>query len=294
MSKTFPVTAPKSRLVIAGIIVTAIVAWYATHRSQNLPYSQVEEAIKAPVATPVKPATVAIPKSWRSQALSEGVVSYTLSAAERSTLEYDSVNDSLNAAHHPDPWLDGTRYPYVSDVAIGDLQQDDENPNRYTWNGVWQGEGYNRVIDRNYKLVAEREVGVDIELSVTLDKSIIDVRKPNLMITVKNYQNETAQLTNISAFWIDYETGKTIDRIDFPQLPPVYEVTVSRNGGYAGTETKVLEQSGTTTFTYHLAAGQALPIRLTAVNQRFAEQQQEIADLREKGWVVKEVPAPGN
>jgi hypothetical protein len=293
MSKTFPVTAPKSRLIIAGIIVTAIAAWYATHISQNPPYPKVEKTIKAPLATPVKPAvTVAVPESWRSNVLSEGAVSYTLPADHRAALEYDSVNDSLNAEHHQDPWLDGTRYPYVSDVAIENLQQDPDNPYLYTWNGVWQGEGYNRVIDRNYELVAEREGGVDIELSVTWDKSITDVRKPNLIITVQNHQNETAQLTNISAFWIDYETGKTIDRIDFPQLPPVYEVTVSRNGGYAGTETKVLERLGTTTFAYHVAAGQHLPIRLAAVNQRFAEQQQEIVDLREKGWVVKEVKEP--
>jgi hypothetical protein len=296
MSKTFPVTAPKSRLVIAGIIVTAIAAWYATHVSQNQPYPKVEKAIKTTVATQIEePAvTVAVPGSWRSKALSKGVVSYTLSASDRAALEYDSVNDSLNAAHHKDPWLDGTRYPYVSDVAIDDLKQDSYNPYLYTWNGVWQGEGYNRVIDQNYELVAERESGVDIELSVSLDKSITDITKPNLMITVRNHQNETAQLTNISAFRIDYKTGEPIERIDFPQLPPVYEVTVSRNGGYAGTETKELERLGTTTFAYHVAAGQQLPIRLSAVNQRFAEQQQEIADLREKGWVVKEVPAPGD
>jgi hypothetical protein len=296
MSKTFPVTAPKSKLVIAGMIVTAIAAWYATHISQNQPYSKVEKAIKATVTAQIeKPAvTVAIPESWRSKALSKGVVSYTLSADDRAALEYDSVNDSLNVEHHKDPWLDGTRYPYVSDVAIGDLKQDSYNPYLYTWNGVWQGEGYNRVIDQNYELVAEREDGVDIELNVTWDKSITDITKPNLIITVRNHQHETAQLTNISAFWMDYETGETLDRIDFPQLPPVYEVTVSRNGGYAGTETKDLERSGTTTFAYHVAAGQQLPIRLTAVNQRFAEQQQEIADLREKGWVVKEVPAAGD
>jgi hypothetical protein len=291
MSKTFPVTASKSRLVIAGIIVTAIVAWYATHISQRSPFPKVE----APAKTQVKKSTttVAIPATWQSQALSEGVVSYTFSAEDRAALEYDAVSD-LNHEHHQDPWLDGTRYPYVSDVAIADLKQDSAYLNLYTWNGVWDGEGYNRVIDQNYQLVAERESGVDIELSVSLDKSITDRTKPNLIITVRNHQNETAQLTNISAFWMDYKTGEAIDRIDFPQLPPVYEVTVSRNGGYAGTETKELARLGTTTFTYHVAAGQHFPIRLSAVNRRFAEQQQEIADLREKGWVVKEVPAPGN
>jgi hypothetical protein len=77
-------------------------------------------------------------------------------------------------------------------------------------------------------------------------------------------------------------------------LPPVYEVTASRNGGYAGIETKALEPLGTTTFAYHVAAGQQnLPIRLTAVNRLFAERQQEIYDLQAKGWIVKEVPAPG-
>jgi hypothetical protein len=140
-------------------------------------------------------------------------------------------------------------------------------------------------------IVAERESGVDIELGIYLDKSITDITKPNLIVTIRNHQNETAQLTNISAFWIDYKTGKIIDRIDFPQLPPAYEVTVSRNGGYAGTETKELARLGTTTFAYHVAADQNLPIRLTAINQGFWQQQQQIADLREKGWVVKEVPA---
>jgi len=295
MSKTFPTFAPtKPRFVRVGIAMMAIAAWYSVNLSQPQPFNENKtmKAIKTQVNTAKKFATtVAVPANWQTQNLSEGVTAYTLPSEYKTTLEYDAMNDE----NPQDSGLDGTRNPYVSDISGSDLIQDSHHRNHYSWNGVWQGEGYNRVLDQNYQLVAERENSVDIHLSISLDTSITDVTKPNLIITVKSNQDKTAQLTNISAFQIDSETGKTLDRQDFPQLPPVYEVTVSRNGGYAGMEAKVLEPLGTTTFAYHVSANQLtqnLPIQLTAVNRLFAERQQEIYDLQAKGWVVKEVPAP--
>ncbi|MBW4515989.1 MAG: hypothetical protein KME11_12290 [Timaviella obliquedivisa GSE-PSE-MK23-08B] len=293
MSKTSPAFAPiKPSFVTVGIAITAIACWYSVNVSQLQPLNEIGEVTKTQIKETQKSSTtVAVPEGWRTENLAEGVTAYTLPAQYKTELEYDAVNnvDTLDLR------LDGTRYPYVSDISQSDLTQDPHHPNHYFWKGVWQGEGYNRVLDRNHQLVAERENSVDIHLSISLDTSVTDATKPNLIITVKSDQDETAQLTNISAFRIDSETGKTLDRRDFAQLPPVYEVTASRNGGYAGTEIKALEPLGTVTFAYHVSAEQVqqnLPIRLTAVNRLFTERQQEIYDLQAKGWVVKEVPAP--
>jgi hypothetical protein len=293
MSKTSLVFAPtKPRFIIVGIAMMAIASWYSVNVSQLQPLNKAMKTIKTQVKEVKKSSiTVAVPEGWQTENPTEGVTVYTLPAGYQAALESDVLND-MDTQYSE---LDGTRHPYVNDISEADLTQDSHNPKHYSWNGVWQGEGYNRMLDHNNQLVAEREKSVDIYLSISLDTSITDVTRPNLIITVKNTQNETAQLTNISAFRIDSKTGKTLDRQDFPQLPPVYEVTASRNGGYAGTETKELEPLGTTTFAYHVSAEQIkqnLPIRLTAVNRLFDERQQEIYDLQAKGWVVKEVPAP--
>lgn len=290
MSKTSPAFVPtKSRFVTVGIVAMAIASWYSVNLSQIQPLNETAKAVKAQIKEVKRSTvTVAVPKEWQTENLTEGVTAYTLPTEYKTELEYDAMND----VDTQELGLDGTRHPYVSDISKSDLAQDSHNPNHYSWKGVWQGEGYNRVLDQNHHLVAERENSVDIHLSISLDTGITDATKPNLIITVKSDQDKTAQLTNISAFQIDAKTGKTLDRQDFPQLPPVYEVTVSRNGGYAGTETKELQPLGTAIFAYHVSAEQQLPIRLAAVNRLFAERQQEIYDLQAKGWIVKEVPAP--
>ena len=297
MSKTSPAFAPaRPRFVIVGIAVMAIASWYSVNLSQPQPLKETVKAIETQVKKVEKSsAKVAVPGDWQTENPVEGVTVYTLPPEYKTDLGYDAVNDGETQDSGQELELDGTRHPYVSDISEADLTQDSHNPKRYFWNGVWQGEGYNRRLDRNDHLVAEREKSVDIYLSISLETSITDVTKPNLIITIKSNQDKTAQLTNISAFRIDSKTGKTLDRQDFPQLPPVYEVTASRNGGFAGTEIKELEPLGTATFAYHVSAEQVkqnLPIRLNAVNRLFAERQQEIYDLQAKGWVVKEVPAP--
>jgi hypothetical protein len=295
MSKTSPAfVLTKPSFVVVGIIWVAIASWYSVNLSQTQPLNETVNVVETQIKEIKKPTTtVAVPKGWQTENPTAGVTAYTLPAEYKTALEYDAVNNIEIQGSE----LDGTRHPYVSDISETDLTQDSQNPNHYSWQGVWQGEGYNRVLDQDHQLVAERENSVDIYLSIALDTSITDVTKPNLIITVKSDQDKTAQLTNISAFRVDPKTGKTLDRQDFPQLPPVYEVTASRNGGYAGTEMKELEPLGTVTFAYHVSAKQVkqnLPLRLSAVNRLFAERQQEIYDLQAKGWIVKEVPAPRN
>ena len=293
MSKTSPAfVLTKPRFVVVGIIWVAIASWYSVNLSQLQPLNEGIKAVRIqPKEVEKSFVKVAVPKGWQTENPTEGVTAYTLPAKYTTDLEYDAVND----VETQDLELDGTRHPYVSDISETDLTQDARNPNHYFWSDIWQGEGYNRVLDQDHQLVAERENSVDVYLSIFLDTSITDVTKPNLIITIKSNQDKTAQLTNISAFRLDSKTGKTLDRQDFPQLPPVYEVTASRNGGYAGTEIKELEPLGTVTFAYHVSVEQVkqtLPLRLSAVNRLFAERQQEIYDLQAKGWIVKEVPAP--
>jgi hypothetical protein len=224
---------------------------------------------------------IAVPEDWQVETLSPGVTAYSLPDAA----------GFFNAAGQ---LIDGTRFPYVSEVTITDFVQDNPESQTYSWNGIWQGEGYNRKPGEYHEVVAEREAGADIHLSITLDRSIADGTTPNLLITIQSDQNLTAQLTNISAFWTDPATGKTTKRKDFAQLPPVYDVTVTRNYGYVS-DTKVLKQLGTIQFAYYVSSEeieQGLPIRLYAVNQAFAARQQEMAELQAQGWVIKEVPAP--
>jgi hypothetical protein len=266
-----------------AIALSSTATWYLA----RLPQPQVESLNKGLYGSAVMPLAVA-PEGWKAVDLAQGITAY--SAPVDTAWAYSTAND----IDWENGGLDGTRYPYISDISWADLSSHSEAPEKYSWNGVWRGEGYNRVLDQNAQLVAEREDGVDIYLNVSLDTSITDVRQPNLWITVQNDQNQTAQLTNLSAFWVDKETGETLKRKDFPQLSPVYEVTVIRNGGYAGFETRVLERSGTVTFAYHVSPEQikqGLPIRLEGVNRGFGQRQQEIFDLQAQGWIVKEVPA---
>lgn len=305
MSKTSSAFVPtRPRVLMTGLTMMAIASWYSINLFQPQPINEIEKLVETQVEE-VKESSVmvSVPGDWKTESPVEGVTAYTLSAEEIAELGYDvmngtnteDVNQDLERDLEQNSGLDGTRHPYISSISKSDLTQDSRNPNHYSWNGVWQGEGYSRTLDRNNQLVAEREKSVDVYLNIFLDTSITDTTKSNLIITIKSNQDKTAQLTNMSAFLIDPRTGKTLDRQDFAQLPPVYEVTASRNGGYAGTETKELEPLGTVTFAYHVSAEQIkqnLPIRLAAVNRLFAERQQEIYDLQAKGWIVKEVPAP--
>jgi hypothetical protein len=269
--------------IALGALGVAI-AWHVTQRPQ--PQVQVlnkglHEVVMAPAA--IESA------DWQMEKVTKGVTEYYVPGDTEIT--YD-----LNHFPETEGTLDGTRYPYITEVSYADLVHQPNQPGKYIWNGVWQGEGYNRVLDQSDRLVAEREPGVDVNLTMTLDTTIQDQQKPNLIITVENAQDLTAQLTNLSAFWVDRETGETLERKDFEQLPPVYEVTVSRNGGYGGSETQVLQRLGTVTFAYHVSPErmkQGFPIRLEGVNRSFAQRQQEIYDLQAQGWIVKEVPAPG-
>jgi hypothetical protein len=265
--------------IALGALGVAI-AWHVTQRPQ--PQVQVlnkglNEVVMAPEA--IESA------DWQTKKIAKGVTGYY---APDTKTEY-----RLNEFSEAEGTLDGTRYPYLTEINYSDLVQGSDQKEKYVWYGVWQGEGYNRVLDQSDRLVAEREPGVDVALTVTWDTTIKDQQQPNLIITVENAQNLTAQLTNLSAFWVDRETGKTLERKDFEQLPPVYEVTVSRNGGYGGSETQVLQRLGTVTFAYHLSPermAQGFPIRLEGVNRSFAQRQQEIYDLQAQGWIVKEVP----
>jgi hypothetical protein len=269
--------------IALGVVGVAIVAWSVAQR----PQPQVQVLSKGLNAIVMMPKTIES-EAWQTEKIGRGVTGYH--APEDTGLEY-SISDVTEI----EGTLDGTRYPYVTDVHYTDLVAVPDRPGQYVWNGIWEGEGYNRVWDSSHRLVAEREPGVDVYLNVKLDQTIKDPQTPNLIITVENAQDQTAQLTNLSAFWIDRETGETLERKDFEQLPPVYEVTVSRNGGYGGTETKILQRLGTVTFAYHVSPEQMQqPLRLAGVNRSFAQRQQEIYDLQTQGWIVKEVPAAGD
>jgi hypothetical protein len=222
--------------------------------------------------------SIAPPDGWQAIEIAEGVVSYVPSP------------DTAIVLNSSD-FIDGTDHPYITTVSWADLIQRSPAPGQYKWQGTWEGEGYNRVLDENGYLVSEREKGSDIHLTVLFNTKVnnLDHTQPNLTIMVKSDQNLTAQLTNISAFKLDAKTGKVIDRKDFAQLPPVYDVTLTY-GNYK-VETQVLKQLGEITFVYRVSEGESFfPIRLQADNRLFAERLAAIAQLKEQGWVVKEVP----
>jgi hypothetical protein len=221
--------------------------------------------------------SIAPPPGWEAIEIAEGVVSYV---------------PSPSAALVPESsdFIDGTEHPYVTTVSWADLIKRSPAPGQYKWQGTWEGEGYNRVLDENGYLVSEREKGADIHLTILFNTKVnkSDHNQPNLTIIVKSDQNLTAQLTNISAFKLDAKTGKVIDRKDFAQLPPMYNVTLSY--GYDQTETQVLNPLGKITFAHRVLEGRSFfPIQLQADNQLFAERLEAIAQLKAQGWVVKEV-----
>jgi hypothetical protein len=190
--------------------------------------------------------------------------------------------------------LDGTRHPYVNDVNFSNLLKNQVAPGRYEWTGIWRGEGYDRELEPAERLTARREGGADIHLKVVVDTKITDPSKPNLFVTVQSEQDENNQLTNLSAFRYD-AAGATLERKDFGQLLPFYDVTVTRNGGFAGTETKTLEPLGTTTFEYHVSPKDLASnffLELRGVNQFYNQRLMEIYELESQGWQVKEVPPP--
>jgi len=236
----------------------------------------------------IKPLEAAVPGGWKTNQIAAGVVAYSVPATEVETVA-DPVVSTASAGSD----LDGTRFPYMSEVRGSDLLANPTAPGIYQWTETWAGEGYTREHDQQGQLVAEREGGVDINLTFTYNSNIKDPTKPNLTIKVQNNQNATGQLTNLSAFLNDPKTGAAIARQDFAQLPPVYDVTATRNGGFGGIETKILKQLGTTTFAYRVSLEQLnqQPIKLQAVNSHSGERLQEIADLEAQGWVVREVPS---
>ncbi|MCU0566724.1 MAG: hypothetical protein MUF49_09020 [Oculatellaceae cyanobacterium Prado106] len=241
-------------------------------------------------------ANIAIPENWQVNSITEGVVAYqnpqpeTLDIDEQLLALEPGVIDPVTGQP-----LDGTRHPYVTEIRLAELQQQAIAPGQYEWTGIWEGEGYDRFLQQRRKLVSSRELGDDIYINISLNTQITDPNQPNLLITLHNQQNLTGQLTNISAFRVNASTGETLERRDFEQLPPDYEVTVSRNGGFAGTETKILPRQGTVTFAYHLPPSQLnrfFPLKLQGDNRAFDERLQEIEALRSQGWLVKEVPPP--
>jgi hypothetical protein len=238
----------------------------------------------------VAPLELAIPGGWKTNQVATGVISYGAPAAEVETIAPEET-----AATLPDSIarLDGTRFPYVSEVSSTELLKNQVSPGVYQWKDTWQGEGYSRERNRYGNLVSEREGGVDIDVTVVYDSNIKDPTKPNLMIMVQNNQDETGQLTNLSAFLNDPDTGSAIARRDFEQLPPVYDVILTKNGGFGGVETKVLDRLGTVTFSYHVTPEQIkkqVPFKLQGNNHYFDERQQEFYDLQAQGWEIREVP----
>ncbi|MBD3882033.1 hypothetical protein IFO70_09715 [Phormidium tenue FACHB-886] len=233
---------------------------------------------------------IAPPAGWQAVTLASGATVYQ--APEAITAQVGSTPESENrSAFYIDP-LDGTREPYLTEVQAANLLKRQIAPQRYVWQGIWQGEGYTRELDYEGWLIARQEGGNNVYLSATYDAAITDPSKPNLFITIESSQDKTAQLTNLSAFLYDSNTGKLIERRDFEQLAPFYDVSATLGGK---TEVKQLRPLGTITFSYHVDRDELndrFPLTLEAVNQLVDERNQQIAALEAKGWVVKEVPAP--
>jgi hypothetical protein len=251
-------------------------------------------------ATPqVDRPAVPAPVGWRSVETKVGVTAYNPPTEEEVAVEPVVRRDDSERGLG---W-DGTRHPYVVEVSVAELlakatlavSAKQRAPQQFVWHDTWQGEGYSRERDRQGQLISEREGGADIHIGISFDASITNPQQPNLRIILINDQDVTAQVTNLSAFLMDQLTGETIDRRDFEQLPPVYEVTLTLNGGFKGTEVKTLEPLGTLVFEYHVLPEdlQAMfPIRLEGINQLFEQRRQEVEMLESHGWVVMEVPPP--
>jgi hypothetical protein len=237
-----------------------------------------------------RPAVLA-PVGWRSVETMAGVTAYNPPSEDEVAVEPVVRRDDSERGLG---W-DGTRHPYVAEVSVAELLAKAVAPQQFVWNDTWQGEGYSRERDRQGQLISEREGGADIHIGISFDASITNPNQPNLRIILINDQDVTAQVTNLSAFLMDQLTGETIDRQDFEQLPPAYEVTLTLNGGFRGTEVKTLEPLGTLVFEYHVLPEdlQAMfPIRLEGINKLFNQRQQQVEVLESHGWVVMEVPPP--
>jgi hypothetical protein len=263
------------------------------------PVQELEGALaqSATIAKPIaqgetKQPAIAPPSGWRTVTLESGATVYQAPTAITANAATGSTVDSANEDVFSVDALDGTRQPYLTELQPTDLLKHEVAPNQYAWRGMWQGEGYTRELDYEGWLVARQEGGNNVYLSTTYDASVTDPTKPNLFITVESSQDKTAQLTNLSAFLYDTNTGKLVERRDFAQLPPFYNVSMTLNGR---TQTKQLRPLGTTTFAYHVAKSDLngqFPLTMEAVNQLVNERNQQIAALEAEGWVVKEVPAP--
>jgi hypothetical protein len=189
--------------------------------------------------------------------------------------------------------IDGTRRPYVNEIRLADLMAHPVAPGKYLWRTVWQGEGYDRSWEMGDRLVSHRENGADIHVTITYDTTM-PAPHPNLRIVLENEQNVTTQVTNISAFYWS-ETGELLDRQDFGQLPPYYDITVTKNGGFGGIDHQVLEPLGVQTFAYRVSPeqlAQYFPLKLQGDNQFFRARQELLFELKTQGWEVKEIPPP--
>jgi hypothetical protein len=234
---------------------------------------------------------IATPTGWRAVQVKPGLVTYVAPTTKVPVVQ--GSQGSIGQTRSGDSF-DGTRFPYISQISRADLKP--VAPGRFTWSGVWEGEGYGRTLDNHGELVSPREGGANIYLSLTWDETITDPSQPNLTITVRSNQDRAGQLINFSAFLNDPNTGKTLERKDLRQLPPIYRVTLDSSGWLIGESSKTLQPLGTATFAYHIPPAelnQHLPITLEAKNQLVEQRLAEIADLESAGWVVKEVPAPG-
>ncbi|MBW4661765.1 MAG: hypothetical protein KME15_24100 [Drouetiella hepatica Uher 2000/2452] len=249
-------------------------------------------------ANKISTTKIAAPAGWKAVQVSEGVTAYvaTQTIATQTIATQKSIDrprsEESDELILPDS-LDGTRSPYVTAIDLADVLANPIAPQRYVWQGVWQGEGYSREHDADGNLVSQQEGGNDIHLTLSYDAAITHAQEPNLIVTIESQQDKTAQLTNLSAFLLDSH-GKTLARKDFSQLPPLYQVSLTHNGIAA---IKSLLPLGKITFSYHVSAAELLqrfPIELQAVNQFADERAQEIASLEAQGWLVKEVPSLDN
>ncbi len=239
---------------------------------------------------------IAPPPEWQSHPLSPGVTAYLAPPDQQLTFTPEAENFLIANATPQNP-LDGTRFPYVSEISITDLLAHPIAPGQYQWTTEWKGEGYDRewVRSPNHPphWIAHREGGENIEVNVVYDETVTDSHQSNLQISILSHQAQTAQTTDLSAFWIDPTTGEELKVQDFAQLSPTYNITFTQNGGFAGTQIAVLEPCGQVSFSMyidpqHLA--QVFPLRLQGENRGFAERELALYELMQQGWVVREVP----
>lgn len=286
--------------LLLAVLIAASSAWLMIHPSERSVRSAAPtlETGLASVTTlsqkQVKRAqrVIATPTGWRAVQVKPGLTTYVAPTAKVPVVQLGSKGSTGQTSSGDR--FDGTRFPYISQISRADLKS--IAPGRFAWSGVWEGEGYGRTLDSYGELVSPREGGANIYLSLTWDETITDPSQPNLTITVRSNQDRAGQLINFSAFLNDPNTGKTLERKDLRQLPPIYRVTLDSSGWLIGESSKTLQPLGTATFAYHIPPAelnQHLPITLEAQNQLVEQRLAEIAALESAGWVVREVPAPG-